>query len=797
MAGRALSACPTSSSPTPPRWRGGSLRHDRARADARAAARAHRLGSPAPRLAGRRARELREQMRERRRAPVLSPHAATARAQARGIERRPRALPRVRGARAAARSSPASSSWLRLRGGGARGWGRSSSGTGRPAARADRPRRRRGRRRPRRRPRLQELARLPGGALGIGPPAPGRAVHARCAPAARPRPVAGVYQGLRRELKPRGIVAEGEQEALGVGAVIDTDVRPPDELEEVLAHAEAAACELAERMRAGDLEPTPDSCGAPRCLRLPRDLQERRMIALTPQQREAVEDRTGSLLLAATAGSGKTRVLVERFVGAVLDDRVEVADVLAITFTEKAASELRDRIRAELEARGAVAEARATATAHVSTIHGFCARVLRAHALRAGLDPEFTVLQERDAARLARVAFERALEDRLAAAGETAARRRRGLRALRRSRDDRRGARVAAKPRRRVARPAAPATVRPRRCACRGARGRGRVRRGARRRREPRGDRHEDALQARRLPRAGRPPGPGSDPAGGRPARARAQRRRGGRTRHARRRALARSLRALAAGVRGQPRGRGARRPARAPARVRRALPRSQASSARRSTSPTSSYWPATCCATTPACARPTRDRFAPIMVDEFQDTNPLQLEHHRPARPRQPVRGRATSSSRSTASATRTVGLFRDRRVRARRRPGGPGAERELPLRRRAAATRSTTRSAGVFGERFLPLAAGDVRNGAASEPPVEILVDRQGRRVGERRARRGPALEGRLAPGRGAAARPARCASSSTRASPRARSSCCSAPPPTWACSSARSRTGPAHAT
>jgi RecB family exonuclease len=76
------------------------------------------------------------------------------------------------------------------------------------------------------------------------------------------RPVAGVYQGLRRDLKPRGIVAEGEQDALGAGAVVDTDVRPPDELEAVLAQAEATACELAERMRAGDLEPTPDSCGA-------------------------------------------------------------------------------------------------------------------------------------------------------------------------------------------------------------------------------------------------------------------------------------------------------------------------------------------------------------------------------------------------------------------------------------------------------------------------------------------------------------------------------------------------------
>ncbi len=130
---------------------------------------------------------------------------------------------------------------------------------------------------------------------------------------------------------------------------------------------------------------------------------------LTSEQLEAIERRDGDLLLDAGAGSGKTSVLVERFVRAVLDDGVDVGAILAITFTEKAAAELRERVRARLRALGAVGEARATEGAFISTIHGFCARVLRAHALAAGLDPRFRVLDEVEAGRLADRAFEDAL----------------------------------------------------------------------------------------------------------------------------------------------------------------------------------------------------------------------------------------------------------------------------------------------------------------------------------------------------------------------------------------------------
>ena len=133
-------------------------------------------------------------------------------------------------------------------------------------------------------------------------------------------------------------------------------------------------------------------------------------VAFTDEQREAVERRDGPLFLSAGAGSGKTRVLVERFVRAVCDDGVAVDRILAITFTEKAAAELKGRLRARFLELGERERAREAEAAFVSTIHGFCARLLRAHALAAGLDPEYGVLAETDAARLQYGAFDAALE---------------------------------------------------------------------------------------------------------------------------------------------------------------------------------------------------------------------------------------------------------------------------------------------------------------------------------------------------------------------------------------------------
>lgn len=135
------------------------------------------------------------------------------------------------------------------------------------------------------------------------------------------------------------------------------------------------------------------------------------MRALTDEQAAAVERRHGATLLDAGAGSGKTTVLVERFLRAVRDDGVDPRAILAITFTNKAADELRARVRAALHDAGLDEAARATDDGWISTIDAFCTRVLRAHALEAGLDPQFSVLEPDLTSELSGRAIDQALAE--------------------------------------------------------------------------------------------------------------------------------------------------------------------------------------------------------------------------------------------------------------------------------------------------------------------------------------------------------------------------------------------------
>jgi ATP-dependent helicase/nuclease subunit A len=128
-----------------------------------------------------------------------------------------------------------------------------------------------------------------------------------------------------------------------------------------------------------------------------------------PEQRAAI-DATGQVFVSAGAGTGKTAVLVERFVGAVCERGLDVDSLLVITYTKRAAGELRTRIRAELAARGRLDLARRLDGAWISTIHGFCNRLLRAYPFAAGLDPRFRELDEAQAAVLRSEAFDTALE---------------------------------------------------------------------------------------------------------------------------------------------------------------------------------------------------------------------------------------------------------------------------------------------------------------------------------------------------------------------------------------------------
>ena len=136
---------------------------------------------------------------------------------------------------------------------------------------------------------------------------------------------------------------------------------------------------------------------------------EERTTPLNDEQLAAVTAE-GTTFVSAGAGTGKTSVLVERYVRAVCERGLDVDSILVITYTRKAAGELRSRIRAALVDRGRSDLARELDGAWISTIHGFCNRVLKAHPFGVGLDPRFRELDEAGAAVLRGEAFERALE---------------------------------------------------------------------------------------------------------------------------------------------------------------------------------------------------------------------------------------------------------------------------------------------------------------------------------------------------------------------------------------------------
>ncbi len=129
------------------------------------------------------------------------------------------------------------------------------------------------------------------------------------------------------------------------------------------------------------------------------------------EQQQAAIEATGEVFVSAGAGTGKTAVLVERFVRAVCDRGLDVDSILVITYTRRAAGELRTRIRAALTERGRQDLARELDGAWISTIHGFCLRLLKSYPFAAGLDPRFRELDDAQGAVLRSEAFKQALAE--------------------------------------------------------------------------------------------------------------------------------------------------------------------------------------------------------------------------------------------------------------------------------------------------------------------------------------------------------------------------------------------------
>lgn len=149
----------------------------------------------------------------------------------------------------------------------------------------------------------------------------------------------------------------------------------------------------------------------------------------TLEQQQAIDAREHDVLCTAGAGTGKTTVLVDVYVESLIDSIREDSEgshleaIVAFTFTERAAQQLRHRIRLELARKAEEISggdddlaarlkrySREIEGARISTIHGFCRRLLATHPVAAGLDPHFRVLDESAAARLESLAVPRAFD---------------------------------------------------------------------------------------------------------------------------------------------------------------------------------------------------------------------------------------------------------------------------------------------------------------------------------------------------------------------------------------------------
>lgn len=135
----------------------------------------------------------------------------------------------------------------------------------------------------------------------------------------------------------------------------------------------------------------------------------------TPGQRRIITTLHAPLMVSAGAGSGKTFTLTQRIAYALDDEGCGafangIDEVLAITFTKKAAAELKSRIKGKLMAMGQSAEALKVDDAWISTIHGMCSRILREHAFELDIDPAFAVASEAEVSALRSRAYDAVME---------------------------------------------------------------------------------------------------------------------------------------------------------------------------------------------------------------------------------------------------------------------------------------------------------------------------------------------------------------------------------------------------
>lgn len=134
---------------------------------------------------------------------------------------------------------------------------------------------------------------------------------------------------------------------------------------------------------------------------------------LKPEQRQAIYHGSGDILVSAAAGSGKTFVMIERIIRLITEGKANVHEILAATFTEAAAADMKEKLKKALSfavENGNVALAEqlaAVSTADICTLHGFCARLCRTYFFAAGVAPDFKVISESEADALKQESLDR------------------------------------------------------------------------------------------------------------------------------------------------------------------------------------------------------------------------------------------------------------------------------------------------------------------------------------------------------------------------------------------------------
>jgi ATP-dependent helicase/nuclease subunit A len=151
------------------------------------------------------------------------------------------------------------------------------------------------------------------------------------------------------------------------------------------------------------------------------EVSESKSRELKPEQAIAAHTLDRHLSVTAGPGSGKTTVLVERYLEILRTQNVSVDNIVAITFTNRAANEMRERVRSKIdellrraegdERRRWLRHKRALEGAVITTIHGFCSRLLREFPVEANIDPQFVLLDEHQAAMMLEAVVDEALSD--------------------------------------------------------------------------------------------------------------------------------------------------------------------------------------------------------------------------------------------------------------------------------------------------------------------------------------------------------------------------------------------------